>query len=160
MLALIFTRKLRPMVIGSSSPVVDVGRDDGAAAGDLVAHELRRDEVGDGGAEALAVGSAALARASAAARPRFSRMATYSISSVMMPARAYSSWVTGWPAVAAERLRLVGELGREVLAETMPLSSGFTARPAYCSTSPRAATQASRRRGSPASMSIAAAGSV
>ena len=57
--------------------VVDVGRDDGAAAGDLVAHELRRDVLGDRGAEAFAVRRrAALARASAALRPRFSRWAT------------------------------------------------------------------------------------
>ena len=36
--------------------VVDVGRDDGAAARDLLAHELGRDVLGDGGAEAFAVG--------------------------------------------------------------------------------------------------------
>jgi hypothetical protein len=35
--------------------VVDVGGDDGAAAGDLVADEFGGDEVGDGGAEILAV---------------------------------------------------------------------------------------------------------
>ncbi len=40
--------------------MVDVGRDDGAAAGDLVAHELRRDVLGDRGAEALAVGDGGL----------------------------------------------------------------------------------------------------
>ncbi len=37
--------------------MVDVGRDDGPAPGDLVAHEFRRDEVRDGGAEILAVGA-------------------------------------------------------------------------------------------------------
>ncbi len=36
--------------------VIDVGGDDGAAARDLVAHELRRDVRGDVGAETLAVG--------------------------------------------------------------------------------------------------------
>ncbi len=36
--------------------VVDVGRDDGAAARDLAAHELRRDEGGHRAAELLAVG--------------------------------------------------------------------------------------------------------
>ena len=40
--------------------VVDVGRDDGAAAGDLAADEFRGDERGDFGAEALAVGDAFL----------------------------------------------------------------------------------------------------
>src|SRR5690606_2877818 len=38
--------------------VVDVVRDDGAAAGDLLTHELGRDEVGDGGAEVFAVADA------------------------------------------------------------------------------------------------------
>ena len=38
--------------------MVDVGGDDGAAAGDLVADEFRGDEFGDFGAEVLAVGSA------------------------------------------------------------------------------------------------------
>ena len=40
--------------------VIDVGRDDGAAARDLVAHELRRDVLRDGGAEALAVSDGGL----------------------------------------------------------------------------------------------------
>src|SRR5690606_20783582 len=38
--------------------VVDVGRDDGAAAGHFLADELGGDEVGDGGAEVLAVADA------------------------------------------------------------------------------------------------------
>ena len=38
--------------------MIDVGGDDGAAAGDFAAHELRRHESGNGGAEALAVGEA------------------------------------------------------------------------------------------------------
>jgi hypothetical protein len=38
--------------------VVDVVRDDGPAAGDLLTHELGRDEVGDRGAEVLAVADA------------------------------------------------------------------------------------------------------
>ncbi len=37
--------------------VVDVGGDDGAAAGDLIADEFGRDEFGDFGAEILAVGA-------------------------------------------------------------------------------------------------------
>ena len=55
-LALIFTRKLRPMIIGSSSAWLMLERDDGAAARDLVAHEFRRDEGGYRAAELLAVG--------------------------------------------------------------------------------------------------------
>src|SRR6185312_3854974 len=39
--------------------MVDIGRDDGAAARDLVAHELRRADIGNGGTEALAVGGLA-----------------------------------------------------------------------------------------------------
>src|SRR4028119_1863828 len=80
-LALILTRKLRPIAIGSGSGwvgvvgglgrsggggggadrrrlgfrVVDVVGDDGAAAGDLVADEFGGDVVGDGGSEVLAV---------------------------------------------------------------------------------------------------------
>ena len=76
-LALTFTRKLRPMIIGSSFGMVDVGRNDGAAAGDLVAHEFRRHESRDRRAEAFAVGELRLRRPpSIFSRPRFSRAAT------------------------------------------------------------------------------------
>jgi hypothetical protein len=80
--------------------VVDVVGDDGAAAGDFAAHEFRGDFFRDAGAEVLAgvlaaeQGGHLLAhRAGAAgfdvgARLLFSRMATYSISGVMMPWRA------------------------------------------------------------------------
>jgi hypothetical protein len=47
MLALILTRKLRPIAIGSALGVVDVVGDDGAAAGDLVADEFGGDVIGD-----------------------------------------------------------------------------------------------------------------
>ena len=40
MLAFTFTRKLRPMIIGSLSGMVDVGRNDRPAPGDLRPHEL------------------------------------------------------------------------------------------------------------------------
>ncbi len=46
--------------------VVDVGRDDGAAARDFAAHEFRRDERGHRAAELLAVGERGFARARAA----------------------------------------------------------------------------------------------
>ena len=58
--------------------VIDVGRNDGAAARDFVAHEFGRDLVRDRGAEGIAVAQAE--------RPRFSRAAMNFISSVMMPA--------------------------------------------------------------------------
>src|SRR5690606_36352241 len=35
--------------------VIDVGRNDGAAAGDFAADEFRGDEIGDGGAEGFAL---------------------------------------------------------------------------------------------------------
>ena len=68
--------------------VVDVGRDDGAPAGDLVAHELGRDDLRDGGAEAVARRAAGTAPGSvsrSASSRWFSRMATNSISGVTMP---------------------------------------------------------------------------
>src|SRR5712692_7760627 len=52
-LALILVRKLRPMIIGSSSPWLML---DGTPARHLAAHELGRDEQRHRGAEALAVG--------------------------------------------------------------------------------------------------------
>ena len=51
MLALIFTRKLRPMIIGSAFRMVDVCGNDGATARNFIAHKLGRDVVGDRGAE-------------------------------------------------------------------------------------------------------------
>jgi hypothetical protein len=63
--------------------VVDVVGDDRAAARDLVADEFGGDEVGD-----AAPKSSPSRVFSAASRPRFSRIATYSISGVMMPRRA------------------------------------------------------------------------
>ncbi len=68
--------------------VVDVVGDDGAAARDLVAHEFRGHVIGDAGAEQFAVARPLERPARICSRPRFSRIATYSISAVMMPARA------------------------------------------------------------------------
>lgn len=42
--------------------VIDIVRDDGAAAGDLLADELGRHEVGDGGAEGFAVADRGVSR--------------------------------------------------------------------------------------------------
>ena len=44
------------MIIGSDLGVIDIGGDDGAAARDFAAHEVRRHECGQRRAEALAVG--------------------------------------------------------------------------------------------------------
>ena len=73
--------------------VVDVGRDDGAAARHLVAHELGRDDLRDARAQGvarqalLALGVLPGTRAIHSRLP-FSRIATYSISGVTMPLRA------------------------------------------------------------------------
>jgi hypothetical protein len=88
--------------------VIDVGRDDGAAAGDFLADEFGRDEIGDRGAEIFAVANEGLPVAS---RRMFSRMATYSISGVMMPRRAYSSCVTVAPALARSTRGCFGKGG-------------------------------------------------
>src|ERR1700744_2480802 len=58
MLALIFTRKLRPMIIGSAFRWLLLAGRFGPAAGDLVAHEFGGHVVGDRRAEAFAVGRA------------------------------------------------------------------------------------------------------
>jgi hypothetical protein len=88
MLALIFTRKLRPMIIGSSFGVVDVGGDDGAAAGDLVAHELGRDRPSGCRRRSSRRGAGAAAVRRGPSRFWFSRIAMNSISGVTMPRRA------------------------------------------------------------------------
>ena len=112
MLALILTRKLRPMIIGSSSGWLmlagmmarpratsradefggDFGWDAGAEgfAGVLVAERSRISELGSRNGSTVS-------RSSSAFRVRrpFSRMAMNSISGVMMPWRAYQSCVTG-----------------------------------------------------------------
>ena len=43
MLALTFTKKRRPMTIGSTLGMVDIGGQDGPPGADLVAHDLRFD---------------------------------------------------------------------------------------------------------------------
>jgi len=80
------------MIIGSSSPWLMLQGMIAPAARDLGAHEFRRDER-DRCAKLSAVGKRGFARSSFCLRPRFSRVATYIISLVMIPARANSSWV-------------------------------------------------------------------
>lgn len=99
--------------------------------------------------------------------PMFSRIATYSISGVISPRRAYASWVTGWPSrlrrgcrgrpgKTASRLRSPPR-GEVCLS---PSSSGRTGRPAYSSVSPRATIQFSRSGARPRRTSVSVAGSV
>ena len=135
--------------------VVDVGGNDGAAGGDLGADEFRRDEVGDCGAEILAVGAALLgALRHACARPRFSRCATKIISSVMMPARANSSWVTRLAGPAREHaVRGAGHPAPACSAPTLPLSSGFTSRGREAENAARS-IQGARSGAQPASRSM------
>ncbi len=75
----------------------------------------------------------------------------------MIPARANSSCVTGWPAWPASSVGAAGHSGTS--RSVWPLSSGFTAR-ATGVANPRLASQGSRTRGSPAARSIVAASSV
>lgn len=97
----------------------------------------------------------------------FSLIATYSISGVISPRRAYASWVTGRPS----RLRR-GCLGqaREDRVEVAqpprgevcfsPSSSGLVGLPAYSSVSPRAMIQFSRSGARPRRTSVSTPGSV
>ena len=70
MLALIFTRKSRPMIIGSSSGWLHVGRDDRAAARDLGAHELGLDALARGDEGHLLGDDARAARSASGSRCR------------------------------------------------------------------------------------------
>ena len=129
MLALILTRKLRPIAIGSTSGWLMFAGMMARPRGDLVAHELRRDEGRDRGAEATRRRRCfASASASAASRARFSRWATKTISSVTMPARANSYCVTIWPAPPRRTVRSAGQAATSFSTEMLPLSSGFTGR--------------------------------
>jgi len=91
MLALIFTRKLRPMIIGSLSGWLMLA---GMMARPRATSERTNSGVISAGMAALKGGpprafpSRAAGEGRVNARPRFSRRATYSISGVMIPWRA------------------------------------------------------------------------
>jgi hypothetical protein len=86
MLALIFTRKFRPMIIGSVSGWLTLA---GMMARPRATSSRTNSGVTWSGMAAPKSSPSRAARASfRAARPRFSRTATYSISGVTMPARA------------------------------------------------------------------------
>ena len=101
MLALILTRKLRPMIIGSISgwlifagimarPRATSSRTNSGVIsfGMFAPHGLP-------GCWWWSEFACAWPSSRSLAKPMFSRMAMYSISGVMMPCRAYQSWVTG-----------------------------------------------------------------
>jgi len=93
MLALIFTRKLRPMIIGSTSGWLMLC---GMMARPRAISCRTNSGVTKSGI-AAPKSSPSRMQGLFCSRRRFSRMATYSISGVMIPAWAYSYWVTGRP---------------------------------------------------------------
>ena len=117
MLALILTRKLRPMICGSSSWWLMLA---GITARPRATSSRTNSGVTKAGNSAPKLSpsaSAAWARASCSWRPMFSRWAMNTISLVTMPARAYSSCVSGWSGDRpAQWRRLVGKVAGEVLA--------------------------------------------
>ena len=84
MLALIFTRKLRPMIIGSDSGWLILA---GIMARPAATSARTNSGVTNSGSAAPQE-LPSRAPAARSLRPLFSRMAMYSISGVMMPARA------------------------------------------------------------------------
>src|SRR6266702_2538944 len=90
-----------------------------------------------------------------AARPQFSRIATNSISRVMMPARAYASCVTALPLTALSGAWASGKGG---VAASDDGGSGI--RPTEDSVSLRAAIHDVRNRGAPRVISMSVAASV
>ena len=128
MLALILTRKLRPIAIGSTSGWLMFA---GMMARPRATSSRTNSGVMKGGIEAPKLSPSASfssASASAASRARFSRWATKTISSVTMPARANSYCVTSWPAAPRRTARSAGQAGTSFSTEMLPLSSGFTGR--------------------------------
>ncbi len=159
-LALIFVKKLRPMIIGSSSAWLML---QGMIARPRAISERTNSGVMKAGTLAPKLSpsaSADSARSSCVLRPRFSRSATKIISLVMMPARANSSCVIMWPSSPRSGLWKASNAFAALSAETLPLSTGLIARPSYSSTPPRSLTQAMRLRGRPALTSIVTFGSV
>ncbi len=96
MLALILTRKLRPMAMGSSSVWLMLA---GMMARPRATSSRTNSGVTKSGMEAPK-SSPSRMKGSLSRRRRFSRMETYSISGVMIPARAYCSWVMPRPGLA------------------------------------------------------------
>ena len=142
MLALILTRKLRPIAIGSDFGVVDVA---GMIARPRATSSRTNSGVTWSGMDAPKSSPSRSSASRAASRPRFSRIATYSISGVTMPrlrivhlrhvrARTRAQDALAHIEGRAQRRRC----GRGRACRT-PLSSGRTSRWATSSTSPRRA---------------------
>jgi hypothetical protein len=133
--------------------VVDVGRDDGAAAGHFLAHELGRHEVGDRGAEVLAV---AHARTVLLAAQVLADGDIFHLGGDDAGAGVFQLGDQLAGLGALEIGRLCRELGARCLPWAKPLSSGFTSRGLVTSLDVAARhDQASRTRGRPFSMSMA-----
>ena len=89
-------------------------------------------------------------------------MATYSISGVMIPAFAYSYWVTGRPSTPLKTLWFeTSKRGARFLPLAWPLSSGLTSRGFRTGAmSPRSSCQLDLTSGRPFLMSMVTVGSV
>ena len=140
--------------------MIDVGRDDGAPAGDLVAHELGRDVRGDVGAEGFAVGQR---RLGAGEHGRAADVLAVRDVGHLLGDDAGARILElgdGLAGEAAEGLRLGGEVAREMRGRNVavvlrPHGAAFVGFDVAA-----LATQASRTRGSPRVTSISALASV
>jgi hypothetical protein len=162
-LALIFTRKFRPMIMGSSSGWLMFA---GMMARPLATSSRTNSGVIRFGVFApkfipgcwwrrLLRGLRGDSSDFNSSSPWFSRMAMNSISGVMMPWRAYHSCVTGCPLAARSGLDAV-DCGRAKLPLSPAAERVFCWSPLFCgtaysSTSPRAQIHSWRRRGKPCS---------
>ena len=147
------------MIIGSSSRVIDVGRDDGAAARDLVAHELRRDVRGDGGAEAFAVGERRLGASERGLAAEV--LAVRDVDHLLGDDAGAGKLVLRHRLAGDGRAaaRLVGEVAGQMRAGNVAVVLRLDRRGRRIARRRRApCTQASRMRGRPFSTSIAACG--
>ena len=139
--------------------VVDVVGDDRAAAGDLVADELGGDEIGDGGAEVLAV--ARLVECSFASEV-LADGDIFHLGRDDAAPRVMHLGDVGAGTGAKHALADVGE-GLDAAAPVgaeLAVVLGRTSRCATSSTSPRARIHRARSSGRPAMMSMRCAGSV
>ena len=128
--------------------MVDVGRDDGAAARDFAAHEFRRDERRHRGAEAFAVVMRGLR-----AVEHLLAAEVFALGDVD---HLLGDDAGAGPFELRDRLAgrgarsgfgVLGKLRARCLPVTLPLSTGLIGRPSYSSTPPRSRTQAMRARG-------------